>query len=101
MPLHADPSVVVDAKPKGPARLELALLDPQVAGEIGVGAAHHLGDEPLCILAPHERLDGVAKRAGSGEGVVEDGVDDDARMMTVLSLWPIVPVRKGSKSAMS
>jgi hypothetical protein len=43
-----------------PYRLELALLDPQVARERWIVAAH-LVDEPLCVLAPDERLDGVSE----------------------------------------
>jgi hypothetical protein len=44
-----------------PARLELPLLDPQVAGELGLVVSHLL-DEPLRVLAADERLDGVAER---------------------------------------
>jgi hypothetical protein len=44
-----------------PARLELPLLDPQVACEFGI-VAPHLLNEALGILAANERLDGVAER---------------------------------------
>ena len=37
------------------------ILDPQVARELGIVAAHLL-DEPLGVLAPHERLDGIPER---------------------------------------
>jgi len=36
-----------------PARLELALPDPQVARELGIVAAHFL-DESLSVFAPDE-----------------------------------------------
>ena len=48
-----------------PARLELALLDPQVARELGIVAANLL-DEALCVLAPDERLE-ASPSGWSGE----------------------------------
>jgi hypothetical protein len=39
------------------------LLDPQVAREFEIVAAHLL-DEALRVLAPDDRLDGVAERLG-------------------------------------
>jgi hypothetical protein len=44
-----------------PARLELALVDPQVRRELGI-VATHLIDETLGVLAAAERLDGVTER---------------------------------------
>jgi hypothetical protein len=43
------------------ARLQLPLLDPQVARKVGI-VAPHLLDESLGILAADERLDGVTER---------------------------------------
>ena len=52
-----------------PARLQLPLLDPQVAREPGI-VALHLRDEALGVLAPDERLDGIAERmVGAGADV--------------------------------
>ncbi len=53
---YRDPSLVP------PARLELALLDPQVARELGI-VDPNLLDEALGVLAADERVDGVAVRA--------------------------------------
>ena len=44
-----------------PARLELALLDPQVPRQLWVVSAHFC-DKTLGVLATNERLDGVAER---------------------------------------
>ena len=44
-----------------PARLELALFDPQLRRKLGL-VAPHLLDEPLSILAPDEHLELDAKR---------------------------------------
>ena len=44
-----------------PARLELALLDPQLRRHLVIVAAHLL-DEPLGVLEADERLDRVAER---------------------------------------
>ena len=44
-----------------PARLKLALLNPQALRKVGIVAAHLL-DEPLRVLAPDERLDSVPER---------------------------------------
>jgi hypothetical protein len=46
-----------------PARLQLPLLDPQVARELGIISAYLL-DEALGILAAKEGLDGVPGVAG-------------------------------------
>jgi hypothetical protein len=43
----------------------IALLDPQIAREPWIVAAHVL-DEPLSLLAPDERLDGVTKGTATG-----------------------------------
>jgi hypothetical protein len=48
-----------------PARLELRLLDPQVARELGIIAADLL-DAALDFLAADERLDGVSERKDPG-----------------------------------
>jgi hypothetical protein len=48
-----------------PARLQLPLLDPQVARNLGIVAAN-LFDEPVGVLAADERLDRVPERK-SGE----------------------------------
>ena len=52
-----------------------ALLDPQVARELGIVAAHHL-DEALGVLAADERLDGLAERVAARRAQVEDHVDE-------------------------
>jgi hypothetical protein len=57
------------------ARLEVALLDPQVARDVGIVSANLL-DEALGVLATDEHLDGVAQRAGWRERVVDDCVDN-------------------------
>ena len=54
-----------------PAPLQLALLDPQVAREVGIVAANLL-DEPLCVLAPDEHTPRARHRAGSRARVTED-----------------------------
>ena len=41
-----------------PARLELALLDPQIGRKLGIVAANVL-DEPLRVLRPDEHLERV------------------------------------------
>ena len=48
-----------------PARLELALLDPQLSRHVGIVAAHLL-DEPLGVLAADEVLE-LATSGKSGE----------------------------------
>ena len=63
-----------------PARLELALLDPQLRRDLGIVAAHLL-DEPLSVLAADEHLELDAEREVGREGVVDDGVDDHADTM--------------------
>jgi hypothetical protein len=42
-----------------PARLKLALLDPQVSRKVGIVAAHLL-DEALRVFAAHEYVERVA-----------------------------------------
>jgi hypothetical protein len=44
--------------------------------------AANLLDEPLRVLAPDERLDGVAEREAGREGVVNDRIDDHGVMLT-------------------
>jgi hypothetical protein len=58
-----------------PARLQLALLDPQVARDRRIVAAHLL-DAALGVLAADERLDGITEREVERECVVDDGLDD-------------------------
>jgi hypothetical protein len=41
-----------------PARLQLALFDPQVAGELGIAPHCTFLDEPLSVLVPDERRNG-------------------------------------------
>jgi hypothetical protein len=48
-----------------------------VASELGIVAAH-VRDEPLRVLAPDERLDGVAERRLGARAIVEDHVDPHA-----------------------
>ena len=64
-----------------PTGIKFTLLDSEVARQLGVVAAH-LIDEPLGILAPHERLDGVAERVVGARAEVEDGVDEHPRLPT-------------------
>jgi Domain of unknown function (DUF1918) len=45
-----------------PARVQLALLDPQLRCHLGIVASNLL-DEALRVLAADEGLDGVAERA--------------------------------------
>ena len=58
-----------------PARLELALLDPELRRDLRIVAAHLL-DEALGVLAPDEHLELDAEREVGREGVIDDGVDD-------------------------
>ena len=58
-----------------PARLQLPLLDPQVARELGIVAAD-LPDEALGVLVAEERLDGVSERVVEAGADVDDRVDD-------------------------
>jgi hypothetical protein len=46
-----------------PARLELALLDPQVGSKVRIIAANRL-DEVLCMLSMDKGVDGVAEQRG-------------------------------------
>ncbi len=59
-------------------RLDLPLLDPQVARELGIVAANLL-DEALGVLAANERLDGVAERVVGARAGVDDRVDESER----------------------
>jgi hypothetical protein len=61
-----------------PARLELALLDPQVARDLGIVAANLL-DEALGVLATGEHLELDAERGAGEGGVIDDWLDDHCR----------------------
>ena len=67
-----------------PASLKLALLDPQVARELGVVAADLL-DEALGVLSADVDLERVAERERRRERVVDHGVDEHGRTMTAPS----------------
>jgi hypothetical protein len=56
---------------------ELALLNPQLRGHLGV-VSPHLLDEPLGVLAPDEDLERVTQREVGREGVAHDGLADHA-----------------------
>jgi len=56
-----------------PSHLQLPLLDPQVARELGVVAANLL-DEPLSVLTADEDVDPVTEGAGRRKALCNDGV---------------------------
>lgn len=73
-----------------PAAVQLALLNPpQLRRDLWIVAAHLL-DEPLGILQADEHLERVTERKGGREGVVDDGVDDQAS-----------PMRSGANSSIA
>jgi len=53
-----------------------AIQSPDTPPLRGERARRALLEEALGVLAPEERLDGVAQRGRWGEGVVADGVDE-------------------------
>lgn len=65
-----------------PARLELTLLDPQVARGLGIVAVY-VFDKTLRVLAADERLDGVAKRVIEARAGVDDHVHAHESMHVV------------------
>jgi hypothetical protein len=52
---------VGERRVRGVARLKLAVLDPQVAREFGIIAAH-LFDEALSVVAADEHFERIAER---------------------------------------
>jgi hypothetical protein len=66
-------AVAYDRELVQPARLPLALLDPQVTREVGIVAGHLL-DQALRVPAADECLDGVAQRSRRRGRIVDDGV---------------------------
>ena len=80
MPFHRPRWTVRSLVP--PARLELALLDPQVVGERGV-VLPHIREELLCVLKPDAHLKRIAERVARARAVVDDGVEEhSSRMMS-------------------
>ena len=61
---------------------QLPLLDPQLARELGIVAAHLL-DEALGVLAAEEDLDGVAQRVRYGDQTT--GAESEIRQATQLA----------------
>ena len=57
------------------ARLELVLLDPQVAREFGIVSANLL-EKPLGVLATDKYLDRVSERVIKAASLVADDVDE-------------------------
>src|SRR5438067_651687 len=63
------------------ARLQIALLDPQMRREFRLVPPHVL-DETLRVVASDEDVDGIAEREGRRERVIDYRIDEHAVRMT-------------------
>jgi hypothetical protein len=67
------------------ARLQLPLRDPQVPCQLRI-VVTHVRKSALGVPAADENVDGVTKRTGRREAVVDDGEDNHRGSMTEAQL---------------